>query len=136
MMNIKKLFAMLVAISILGIGFAMAQSGDFADIDNIVENFGASGKKTIGVFGSYLIGLGSLAVTLIGIIMGVKHAQKKAEQHGEGGSNTIIAALVGGVAGTAVSLIIILLFGAVFLGDRSLGLEILYNFWKNVFGVG
>jgi hypothetical protein len=137
MMNQNKLFVIFTGIFILGLGFAMAQTqdADFSAIDNIVGNFGESGKKTIGVFGSYLIGLGSLAITVIGIVMGVKQAQKKAEQHGEGSSNTLIAALVGGVAGTVVSFVIILLFGAVFLGDSGLGLDILYNFWGNVFDV-
>jgi hypothetical protein len=135
-MNKRKLFAIFTGLFVVGISFAAAQSGDFGAIDDIVGNFGESGKKTIGVFGSYLIGLGSLAVTIIGIVMGVKQAHKKAEQHGEGSSNTLIAALIGGVAGTVVSLVIVLLFGTVFLGDKSLGLEILYNFWKNVFGVG
>jgi hypothetical protein len=137
MMNKNKLFAIFAGIFILGLSFAMAQAEpSFDNIDKIVGDFGESGKKTIGVFGSYLIGLGSLAITVIGIVMGVKQAQKKAEQHGEGSSNTLIAALVGGVAGTVVSFVIILLFGAVFLGNSGTGLDILYKFWQGVFGVG
>jgi len=110
-------------------------AGDFDNLDKTVEELDASGKKTVGTGGSWVIGMLPFAIMFIGALLGFKQAKKDAKQDQEDSNKPATYAITGTVVGGIAAILVIAIFGLVTMQDSSKGLLVLKNFWLTAFGL-
>jgi hypothetical protein len=112
--------------------FAFGADGDsFGDVNNVVTQFSDSGKGILGTAIRWIIGLLPLILFIIGIFGGMKYAKKQADQD-QDSTKVYVSAVIGGIAGSMVGLLLIALIGTALLGSAGDGLDVLRGFWKGL----
>jgi flagellar motor component MotA len=123
-------------LSVIGVGIALgADSSDFAEFDDVVNNADETAKKTIGVFGTWLIGMLPVLGLVIGIFGGLKFLKKRSNGQEENFAKELGFAAGGAFLGLIVAFIFITAVGAGLMGDSNQAFTVLNNFWKGIFGV-
>jgi hypothetical protein len=130
----EKMMKSLPIILVLGVATYAYAAGEFGEVDGIVTEFGASGEKILGVGIRWIIGLMPLVLFVVGIFGGMKYAKKQADQDHDN-TKVYVSAVIGGVAGSMVGMLLIALIGTALLGNATLGLGVLTDFWKGLLGV-
>lgn len=121
-------------LSVLGATALLAQDADFNKINTVVNQFGESGQSILGVGIRWIIGLLPVILFVVGVFGGIKYAKRQADQD-QDNTKMYVSAVVGGVAGTMVGLLLIALIGTALLGGASIGIDALTEFWKKAIEV-
>lgn len=123
-------------LAVVGASMLLAQSsgGEFDKIDSVVQDFDTVGQSIMGTGVRWVIGMLPLILFVVGIFGGIKYAKRQADQD-QDNTKVYVSAVVGGVAGTMVGLLLIALVGAALLGEAGKGIEVLTTFWKDAIGV-
>lgn len=109
-------------------------SADFAEVDTVVQQFDTSTRKNAGMGLTWFMASLPLLLFGAGFFMGFKHAKQKGDQE-QSNAKVFITAIVSGIAGAVIGILICMLIGAALLGDASLGVKVVTNFYKNILGV-
>lgn len=120
-------------LSVAGVSAIFAQTGSFQGIDNVVTDFDGAGQSILGTGVRWVIGMLPLILFVVGVFGGVKYAKRQADQD-QDNTKVYVTAVIGGVAGTMVGLLLIALIGAALLGEASAGLDVLKAFWGKALG--
>ncbi len=107
---------------------------DFQGVDDVVAETNTSARKTIGTAIHYVFGFLPLVGFIVVGALGMKNAKNKSEQDKD--NKVFTAGIIWAVAGAMLGILGDALLGAMLLGDSSKGLQLLFNFWGNVSGVG
>jgi len=112
------------------ITFAFGADDGFTAVDGVITQFDESGRGILGAGVKWLIGLLPLILFIIGIFGGMKYAKKQADQD-QDSTKVYVSAVIGGIAGSMVGLLLIALIGTALLGTATAGLEVLRTFWQD-----
>lgn len=124
-----KSFPIILALGAMTALFAAAD--DFDAVNSVVQNFDSAGQGILGTGVRWLIGLLPLVLFVVGIFGGMKYAKRQSDQD-QDNTKVYVSAVVGGVAGSMVGLLLIALIGAALMGEASQGLGVLRNFWQTI----
>lgn len=125
----KKVLFLLVLVGASALFAQGGSGGSFGNIDTVVTDFDAAGQGILGTGVKWVIGMLPLILFVVGIFGGIKYAKRQADQD-QDNTKMYVSAVIGGVAGTMVGLLLIALIGAALLGSASEGLDVLKAFWK------
>jgi hypothetical protein len=106
---------------------------EFTDVNNVVDKFSGAGSTILGTGVKWIIGLLPLILFVVGIFGGMKYAKKQADQD-QDNTKVYVSAVIGGVAGSMIGLLLIALIGTALLGEASKGIEVLKAFWETALG--
>jgi len=116
---------------VLGAATYAYAASDFDAVDGVVTGFSETGGSILGMGVKWLIGLLPLILFVIGIFGGMKYAKRQADQD-QDNTKVYVSAVIGGIAGSMVGLLLIALIGAALLGSAADGLSVLRQFWTNL----
>lgn len=119
---------------IFGASQMLFGANEFDGINETVSSLDAAAKTNIGVFGRWLLTLLPFGVGIISSWKAYSDESKKADNDKDSRKLAAVA-IIWFVIGTAAAILVISLFGKVFMGNSSLAIQVMQTQFRSIFGV-